>query len=127
MKHSVLSRITAYLAGVMIFCIGLWFIKKGLFLPALVFVGSGMLITAVVQMVPEPNRNKYKLKEKHIDEIVTECGKDTLIRELTFLKNERTEELVEMVDGLSFEDSLIVVKSIEVKYPNLIIGKGIEL
>lgn len=127
MKHSILSRILAYLVGLTIFCIGLFLVKKGLFLPALVFVACGMIITAIVQITPEKSKAKYKLKEKHIDELVAACGKDSLIRELAFLKNERTEELVEYVEGLSFEDALIVIKSIETKYPNITIGRGIEL
>lgn len=90
-------------------------------------MGLGMFLEWSIEVAPTPNKKKFKLKKKHIEEIENEVSKDALIRELTFLENEKTEELVGFVNDLSFEDALIVVKSIETKYPNLLIGRGIEL
>lgn len=119
-------RILICLISFLVFSLGVWLLKNNDFWIGLIIMGLGMVMASMVD-IPEPNKQKFKLKEKQIEEIKTEIAKDTLIRELTFLQNERTEELVEFVEGLSFEDALIVVKSIEVKHPQITIGRGIEL
>lgn len=85
------------------------------------------MVLSVIWNIPEPSKQKYKLKQKHVEEIKNAVQQEALLQELTFLKNEKAEELVELVNELEFEDALIVIKAIEVKYPNLIIGRGIEL
>lgn len=114
------------LISLTVFCFGIWLLKTNDFWLGLIVIGMGMVLS-VIWNIPEPSKRKYKLKERHLEEIEEEIKKDSLIRDLTFLENERTEELVEFVNGLSFEDALIVVKSIESKYPQITIGRGITL
>lgn len=114
------------LISFVVFCGGVWLIKTNDFWLGVIVMGMGLLGSSIWN-IPEPSKRKYKLKERHLEEIEEEIKKDSLIRDLTFLENERTEELVEFVNGLSFEDALIVVKAIETKHPNLLIGRGIKL
>ncbi len=101
-------------------------IKTNDFWLGVIVMGMGLLGSSIWN-IPEPTKQKYKLKQRHVEELEDECKKDTLLRELTFLQNERAEDLVEFVNGLSFEDALIVVKAIETKHPNLLVGRGIKL
>lgn len=102
---------------------GIALIKRGEVVAGALAIGTGLLIEWVIDLIPYPNKKKYKLPDKVIDELKVEVTKDSVERKLAYLENEKTRELIEFVDALSFEDALIVLTAIEEKHPTLITGK----
>lgn len=126
MKSFVCKALTA-IVGFAFVLMALWMIKEGAVIAGTVLLGFGMFVVAVMELVPEPEQKKYKLKENHIEEIICEVQKDALIREVEFIDAEHAEEIIDLVDDWDFNDAMVASYAIQAKFPTLKQGREICL
>lgn len=125
--RKVSSILIMYIIGCLLFGLGIYFMKNMDVASGFGLITCGIVVCWTTDIIPEPTSKKYKLKEEHIKEILEEAERDSLERQVAFMGNERARQIIDEVSEYSFEDSLIALHTIETKYPNLVIGRGINL